>query len=377
MSTEVKQEGDFKLKAKKAPMKKLNNPTEVTKVDLTKHVNTEEPTKVVIPSTPIESPPVTKVEVIADVHENKEVVNTVIEEMSIEEIKEDNKPVAATQEVEYKSPERQLPENIEKLVSFMEETGGDITDFVRLNADYSNVNGEALLKEYYKKTRPHLDNEEIEFLMEDKFEFDEDLDEERDIKKKKLAFKEEVAKAKGYLEEVKSKYYSEIKLRPGVTQDQQKASDFFNRYNEEQQGVEKKHSKFKNDTRSLFTNEFKGFEFNVGEKSFRYNVPNSDTVAEKQSNISNLIGKFLNEDGEVKDLKGYHKAIYAADNADTIAKHFYEQGKSDGIKEIVAKSNNVSTEARKTAGGELFINGLRVKAISGVDSSKLTIKKRF
>lgn len=377
MSTEVKQEGDFKLKAKKAPMKKLNKPTEVTKVDLTKHVNTEEPTKVVIPSTPIESPPVTKVEVIADVPENKEVVNTVIEEMSIEEIKEDNKPVAATQEVEYKSPERQLPENIEKLVSFMEETGGDITDFVRLNADYSNVNGETLLKEYYKKTRPHLDNEEIEFLMEDKFEFDEDLDEERDIKKKKLAFKEEVAKAKGYLEEVKSKYYSEIKLRPGVTQDQQKASDFFNRYNEEQQGVEKKHSKFKNDTRSLFTNEFKGFEFNVGEKSFRYNVPNSDTVAEKQSNISNLIGKFLNEDGEVKDLKGYHKAIYAADNADTIAKHFYEQGKSDGIKEIVAKSNNVSTEARKTAGGELFINGLKVKAISGVDSSKLTIKKRF
>lgn len=377
MSTEVKQEGDFKLKAKKAPMKKLNKPTEVTKVDLTKHVNTEEPTKVVIPSTPIESPTVTKVEVIADVPENKEVVNTVIEEMSIEEIKEDNKPVAATQEVEYKSPERQLPENIEKLVSFMEETGGDITDFVRLNADYSNVNGETLLKEYYKKTRPHLDNEEIEFLMEDKFEFDEDLDEERDIKKKKLAFKEEVAKAKGYLEEVKSKYYSEIKLRPGVTQDQQKASDFFNRYNEEQQGVEKKHSKFKNDTRSLFTNEFKGFEFNVGEKSFRYNVPNSDTVAEKQSNISNLIGKFLNEDGEVKDLKGYHKAIYAADNADTIAKHFYEQGKSDGIKEIVAKSNNVSTEARKTAGGELFINGLKVKAISGVDSSKLTIKKRF
>ena len=377
MSTEVKQEGDFKLKAKKAPMKKLNKPTEVTKVDLTKHVNTEEPTKVVIPSTPIESPTVTKVEVIADVPENREVVNTVIEEMSIEEIKEDNKPVAAAQEVEHKSPERQLPENIEKLVSFIEETGGDITDFVRLNADYSNVNGEALLKEYYKKTRPHLDNEEIEFLMEDKFEFDEDLDEERDIKKKKLAFKEEVAKAKGYLEEVKSKYYSEIKLRPGVTQDQQKASDFFNRYNEEQQGVEKKHSKFKNDTRSLFTNEFKGFEFNVGEKSFRYNVPNSDTVAEKQSNISNLIGKFLNEDGEVKDLKGYHKAIYAADNADTIAKHFYEQGKSDGIKEIVAKSNNVSTEARKTAGGELFINGLKVKAISGVDSSKLTIKKRF
>ena len=370
MSTEVKQEGEFKLKPRTS-MKKLNKPTEVVKVDLATPVVQEEPVKIVIPAEP---ETIEELNNVIDIVETTEITTNVIEEMTVQEIEDGNRTIDAPIAAETKTQERQLPENIEKLVTFMEETGGDINDFVRLNSDYSSVNGEALLKEYYKKTRPHLDAEEIEFLMEDKFEFDEDLDEERDIRKKKLAFKEEVAKAKNYLEEVKSKYYSEIKLRPGVTQEQQKASDFFNRYNEEQQGLEDKHSKFKDDTKNLFSNEFKGFEFNVGEKSFRYNVQNSTATAEKQSSITNLVGKFLNKDGDVQDLKGYHKAIYAADNADAIAKHFYEQGKSDGIKEVVAKSNNVSTEARKTAGGELFINGLKVKAITGVDSSKLRIQ---
>ena len=370
MSTEVKQEGEFKLKPRTS-MKKLNKPTEVVKVDLATPVVQEEPIKIVIPAEP---ETIEELNNVIDIVETTEITTNVIEEMTVQEIEEGNRTIDAPITTEAKAQERQLPENIEKLVTFMEETGGDINDFVRLNSDYSSVNGEALLKEYYKKTRPHLDAEEIEFLMEDKFEFDEDLDEERDIRKKKLAFKEEVAKAKNYLEEVKSKYYSEIKLRPGVTQEQQRASDFFNRYNEEQQGLEDKHSKFKDDTKNLFSNEFKGFEFNVGEKSFRYNVQNSTATAEKQSSITNLVGKFLNKDGDVQDLKGYHKAIYAADNADAIAKHFYEQGKSDGIKEVVAKSNNVSTEARKTAGGELFINGLKVKAITGVDSSKLRIQ---
>jgi hypothetical protein len=258
----------------------------------------------------------------------------------------------------------------------MEETGGDINDYVRLNADYSNINNETLLKEYYKKTRPHLDNEEIEFLMEDNFEYDEELDEERDIRKKKLAFKEEVAKAKTFLDGLKSKYYEEIKLRPGVTQDQQKANDFFNRYKEEQQMVELQHSKFKQDTKSLFNPDFKGFDFNLGDKNFRYGVANKEAVADKQSSINNLVKKFLNDKGDVIDLKGYHKAIYAAENVDTIAKHFYEQGKADAIKEVVAKSNNISTEPRQTSSGEIFVNGLRVKAVNGVDTSKLRIQTR-
>jgi hypothetical protein len=271
-----------------------------------------------------------------------------------------------------------LPENIEKLVSFMEETGGTIEDYTRLNADYTNVDDTTLLKEYYKKSKPHLDLEEIDFIMEEKFDYDTDIDEEREVKRKKLAKKEEVAKAKNYLEDLKSKYYEEIKLRPGVTQDQQKAMDFFNRYNKEQQLAEKQHELFKQKTKDLFNDEFEGFDIKVGDKRFKYNIVNRDKVAENQSNITNLIGKFLDSDGNVTDAKGYHKAIYAAENVDRIAAHFYEQGKADAVKDVVNKSKNlVDTEGRKSQ-GDVFVGGFKVKAISGADSSKLKIKtKRF
>ena len=403
MSEEIKTEGEFKIK-KQTP-KKLNKVDQVTKVT----ISDSEPTSTV-------EPEVTKVfisnetettdaiqeqntnesmlgsegsqvglqEVVQGNEESKIVTGqeeevTVINEITEEEIRQETTNLAkeandAIRASEYSG--KPLPENIEKLISFMEETGGDINDYVRLNADYSNINNETLLKEYYKKTRPHLDNEEIEFLMEDNFEYDEELDEERDIRKKKLAFKEEVAKARTFLDGLKSKYYEEIKLRPGITQDQQKANDFFNRYNEEQQMVELQHSKFKDDTKNLFNQDFKGFDFNLGDKSFRYGVANKDVVADKQSNITNLVKKFLNDKGDVVDLKGYHKAMYAADNVDTIAKHFYEQGKADAIKEVVAKSNNISTEPRQTSSGELFVNGMRVKAVNGVDTSKLRIQQR-
>ena len=258
----------------------------------------------------------------------------------------------------------------------MEETGGTIEDYTRLNADYSNVDNTALLKEYYKKTKPHLNQEEINFVLEDNFSYDEDLDEERDIKKKKLAHKEEIAKARKFLEETKSKYYDEIKLRPGVTQEQQKAMDFFNRYNEEQKVVSQQHDAFKQNTNKFFTEEFKGFDFNLGEKKFRYGVSDANEVADKQSNLSNFVGKFLDDNGNVKDYKGYHKAIFTAQNADTIANHFYEQGKADAVKDVMAKSKNISNEARSTASGDIFIGGFKVKAISGADNSKLKIKSK-
>jgi hypothetical protein len=403
MSEQVKTEGEFKVK-KQTP-RKLNKVDQVTKVTIKESgpIATTEPevTKVFIPNETetkdavqeqstnesvlvSEGSQVGLQEVGQGNEESKIVTNqeeeiTVINEITEEEIQQEVTNLAQEVNDAVKASEysgKPLPENIEKLISFMEETGGDINDYVRLSADYSNVNNETLLKEYYKKTRPHLDNEEIEFLMEDNFEYDEELDEERDIRKKKLAFKEEVAKARTFLDGLKSKYYEEIKLRPGITQDQQKVNDFFNRYNEEQQMVELQHSKFKDDTKNLFNQDFKGFDFNLGEKSFRYGVANKDVVADKQSNITNLVKKFLNDKGDVVDLKGYHKAMYAADNVDTIAKHFYEQGKADAIKEVVAKSNNISTEPRQTSSGEIFVNGLRVKAINGTDTSKLKIQTR-
>ena len=382
---EVKQEGDFKIKKKPGRPRKLTKKDETLKVDLSKKEEDKKEENAVKEQTTNEVPVRNESPVSEEV--SKENVKETTEESTeekkeevtspIQEITEEEKVEEVVKEepvVEAKQPEVNLPENVEKLVKFMEETGGTLEDYVRLNADYSNVDDNTLLKEYYKQTKPHLDMEEINFLLEDNFSYDEEMDEERDIRKKKLARKEEIAKAKSFLEETKSKYYDEIKLRPGVTKDQQKAMDFFNRYNEEQKTVQAQHNRFKSNTKNFFNQEFKGFDFNVGEKKFRYGVSNTEDVANSQSDLTNLIGKFLDNKGEVKDFKGYHKAIYAAQNADTIANHFYEQGKADAVKDMMAKSKNISNEPRATSNGEVYINGMKVRAISGVDSSKLKIR---
>ena len=383
----VKQEGEFKIK-KKTPKKLTTPSSEPVKVNI-KEPLVEVPaevTKVVIPK--------------EDAIQIGETTKVLVEEPSGDSIKvgeqvqepvEDAKEFTPIKEVEVAKVEaevkealrdenvlgKQLPENIEKLVNFMEETGGTIEDYTRLNADYSSVDEKTLLKEYYKKNKPYLDNSDVELLLED-FDYDEDLDEDRDIRKKKLAFKEEVAKAKGFLEETKNKYYDEIKLRSNVNPDTQKAMDFFNRYNKQQEAATQQHERFQESTKQLFNDDFEGFDIKVGDKNYKYNIQNRDKVAENQSNINNLVGKFLDSDGNVSDTKGYHKAIYAADNVDKIASHFYEQGKADAVKEVLNKSKNLSDTKARSTQGDVFINGFKVKAISGTDSSKLRIKtKKF
>ena len=377
--SEVKQEGDFKIKSKKTSPKKLgdqsNEPIKVN-IDEVKEPVAEEVAKVVIPEVEesVVEEPVVVVNDTPDDTVKDGIIEIVDEEVQDEvEVLEEQFDNALTNNEETGA---KLPENIEKLVSFMEETGGSLEDYVRLNADYSSVDDKTLLKEYYKQTKPYLESDDVSLLLED-YDYDEDLDEERDIRKKKIAFKEEVAKAKGFLENTKSKYYDEIKLRPGVTQEQQKATEFFNRYQEDQKIAEQQHSDFKSKTNDYFTNEFKGFDFNVGKKKFRYGLQDPNKVAENQSSINNFVGKFLDESGNIKDTKGYHKAIYIASNADKIINHFYEQGRTDATKEIVNKSKNPSTEPRQTGSGE-FVNGIKVKSITGPDSSKLRIKtKKF
>ncbi len=382
MSEEVKEEGSFKIKKKPGRPKKLTKKGETIKVDLSKKeekvedaVQEQTTDEVLVRNEPKASEEVSKENIEETTEKPTEEekvipIQEITEEPKVEETKE---PVMETAP-EPAKPEINLPENVEKLVKFMEETGGTVEDYVRLNADYSSVDDNTLIREYYKQTKPHLDMEEVNFLLEDNFSFDEDVDEERDIKKKKLAFKEEIAKARKFLEDTKSKYYDEIKLRPGVTQDQQKATDFFNRYNEEQKIQKNQHDTFKSNTKNFFNQEFKGFDFNIGEKKFRYGVSDKESVASNQSDLTNLIGKFLDNKGEVKDYKGYHKAIFAAQNADTIANHFYEQGKADAVKDVMAKSKNINNEPRTTSTGDVYINGLKVKAISGVDSSKLKLR---
>ena len=382
----VKQEGDFKIKSKPKVKKFNDKKDEPIKVDLTKDVNVkiEEPIKVDLTKKPeqdaIQVGETKKVDVgeqagdgeIVDIGGDKPV-----EESSpiIEEIQEVGEKPLPKQEQIVQQPKIDLPDNVEKLVTFMKETGGTIEDYTRLNADYSNVDENTLLKEYYKNTKPHLSEDDLSFVMEENFSFDTDLDEERDIRRKKLAKKEEIAKAKKHLEDLKVKYYDEIKLRPSQNQDQQKAVDFFNRYNKDQELATQQHERFINDTNSLFSDDFKGFDFEVGEKKFRYGVKDPSSVAENQSNINNFVEKFLDTEGNVKDTKGYHKAMYAAQNVDRIVSHFYEQGKTDGIKNVMNNSKNPTVDApRQSASEGISIGGFKVRAIDGVDSSKLKIK---
>ncbi len=395
----VKQEGEFKIKKKKPKNLGNQGKDNLIKVDLTKPEAqgevTPEVTKVTIPKDALkeeddaiqigETETVDVGEQTGDstkvdkqIPESSKVIEeiTPIQEITEEEVKEITQDVAEAKRDE-KVLGKPLPENIEKLVSFMEETGGTVQDYVALNKDYSDYSPKDVLREYYTKAKPHLDQEEISFLMEDNFEFDEDVDEPRDIRKKKLAFKEEVANAKQFLESSKSKYYDEIKLRPGVTQEQQEAISFYDQYKQQQETATRLHGDFRDRTKKLFSNEFKGFDFNVGDKKFRYGIKDPSKVGETQVDVQNFVSKYTNEQGSLTDPAGYHKAMYAAMNADKIAHHFYEQGKADGVKDIIQTSKNPSQDGpRQVADGNVFINGLKVKAISGLDSTKLKIKRK-
>ena len=396
MAEAVKTEGEFKVKPRK--MKQLTETPETIKVDLSKKPEEQPETSdtIKVDLTKKEDDAVqvdTTDEGNATIEESKDEASSeevveevrateeepVIQEITEEEVQEQTENLQEqVNEAVQQSVEQNinLPENIEKVVNFMNETGGTLEDYVRLNADYSNIDNNTLLREYYLQSKPHLDSDDVSLLLED-FTWDEDIDDEKDIRKKKIAYKEEVAKAKGFLESLKNKYYDEIKLRPGVTQEQKKAVDFFNRYNEEQQIIQQRTDDFQNRTKGLFNQEFKGFDFKLGEKKFRYGLKDNSSVAETQSDLNNFVKKFLNEQGEVSDLTGYHKALYVANNPDRVINHFYEQGKADAIRELNAKSKNISNEPRQTQSGDVFINGLKVRAITGADSTKLKIKRKL
>ena len=384
---DVPQEGEFKMK--KRPKKLVQKKT-VNKVDLTKK---EEPKKeetinkvenVVETKTEEQKQPETEtttvIEEITPQQDEKQPEKSQEEVVVINEKKYDNVEENKTEPKQFEKPETKpeinLPENVEKLVSFMRETGGTVEDYVTLNKDYSQYDDTLLVREYYKKTRPHLSDDEVSFIMEDNFKYDEEVDEERFVKKQKLKYKEEVAKARTFLDTMKSKYYDEIKLRPSTTNEQQKAMDFFNRYNKEQSTLQDRRNKFVNDTKSYFQEKFEGFDFEVGDKKFRYKVSNSYELADKQSDISKFMNQFADENGNLSDMSGYHKAFYAARNADKLAQHFYEQGKADATRDIVQQSKNINQAPRSGEQGEVMPNGWRVKAITGVDSTKLRIKKR-
>ena len=335
-----------KIKVKKKPSMKKNQSEEIVKVDLNKTVEaTEDIIKV---DTSVEQP---------------------VEEQPIVEI---------TEEVKLPPPPKQpdLPENIQKVVEFMKDTGGDLNDYMNLNRDYDAYGDDDLLRTYYKDTKPHLDSEEINFLVEEDLDWDESMDGEKEVKRKKLALKEQVASAKNHLDGLKSKYYEDIKMGSKLSEEQQTAIQYFNESKENNQIHEQAKSAFLEKTEEVFNNEFKGFEYQVGDKRFRYNVGDAEKVKTTQSDINNFVGKFLNENREMENASGYHKGLFTAMNSDAIANHFYEQGKADALKNSIANSKNINMDPRQSHGGEIQ-SGIKVRVLGDNSSDfKFKIKKK-
>tara|TARA_R100001443_G_scaffold16590_2_gene26782 strand:+ start:3845 stop:4984 length:1140 start_codon:yes stop_codon:yes gene_type:complete len=356
-----------KLTVKKKAKKIFEQPKDnISKVDMSAE-----------PPAPLKSD-VTKVEI----PEVKEEVAEVKEKPAVlEEIKVQPE---ATKEVplETVKPKIDLPENIQKVVDFVNDTGGSLEDYVRLNKNYDDVDVDVILKEYYQNTKPHLDVEEISFMLEDKFSYDSDVDDEKEVKRKKLALKEQVAEARKHLDGLKSKYYDEINAGASLTDAQKEAIEFYNKYNKdsaEQAVVNESQTKiFKEKTNEVFNNEFKGFEYNVGDKRFRFNVNDVDSVKEQQSDLNNFVKKFLNEKNEITNAGEYHKSLFTASNADAIANHFYEQGKADALKNSIESSKNINMEPRQShEGDQKNPGGMTFKVLGdSVDDFKFKIKKR-
>ena len=383
------EDGKLKVKKKKPSMKSMEINDEPIKVDLSKP-KTEEKDEPVQESKTDEvdvQEQTTVSEKVGDEEEKvekQEIDEPVLEEITEEEKQEEEKVEEVRDEIKEAVETSQrtgddLPENIQKVVDFMNETGGDLNDYVKLNQDYNKLDDKQVLREYYNQTKPHLNSEEVDFLMKDRFDYDTEVDEEVDIKRKKLAFKEQVADAKTHLDGLRSKYYAEIKAGSKLNPEQQKAIDFFNRYNTENEQTEKELEKqrnvFNTKTNSVFNDKFKGFEYNVGDKKFRFNVKDVNQVKENQSDINNFVSKFVDKKSSLmENAEGYHKSLFTAMNSDAIANHFYQQGKADGVKESLERSKNIDMKPKEA--GVIDTSGVKVKVISGDSTDKLRFKIR-
>jgi hypothetical protein len=341
----------------------------------------EEPVEQPVEEAPVEEPVVEEAPVEAPVTEEapEEPVLMEITDEEVEEATEQLEEEVAEAIQESAKAGASLPENIQKVVDFMDETGGSLEDYVRLNTDYSSLNEDQLLREYYETKFSAYDREDIDFLLADKFSYDEDVDDEREIRLKKLERKQALSEAKNHLDGLKSKYYDEIKMGSRLNPEQQKAVEFFNRYNKESEEAakvaERQTSRFKQESEKVFSDKFEGFDYSVGDKKYRFKVKDAGQVKETQGDINNFIKKFLDEKGEMKDAKGYHKSLFTAMNADQVAQHFYEQGKADAVKDSMARTKNVDMNPRGTHEKVTTQNGWTIRAVNdGESTSKLKVK---
>ena len=368
-----------KLKVKKKMKKIKSNPEgDTATVDLKKPIEPKQDE--IKEDNPVDEGVVTELDNAEPTEKQEEVqpeVKAQEEAPAIEEVTEEavdpNQVDLEDAIVEAQETGKALPENIQKVVDFMEETGGTLEDYVKLNQDFTGYEDKALLREYYKNTKSHLNQDEVDFLIDEEFSYDEEIDEEKDIKRKKIALKEQVARAKSHLDGQKSKYYEEIKAGSRLTPEAQKAMDFFNRYNkQEEEGrkvADSQTNTFVNKTNQVFNDTFKGFEYKVGDKRYRVNVKNAGEVKKTQSDLNNFTKKFLDKNNMMSDAMGYHKSLFTAMNSDSIANHFYEQGRADALKQSVAKSKNINMDPRESMPANDNTSGPKFRVIDDSTSS--------
>jgi hypothetical protein len=275
----------------------------------------------------------------------------------------------------------ELPEDVSAFLKYKKETGRGINDFMKLQADYDAMSPDQVLREYYAATESDLDSEDIDYLMNEKFSYDEDLDDEAVAKQKNIAKKRELAKAKKYFNDLKETYKVPVESAAApVSQDELETYNAYKEYISQSQSVQEENQKryeyFQKKTGELFSDEFKGFEFNVGDQKMVFSPGDAKEVSKVQSDINNFISKYLDDNGMIADHVGYHKALSAALNPDKLAAYFYEKGKSDAVGDVTKKSKNIDMDVRSTPQQMSANQGFKIRAVESGSGSGLKIRKR-
>jgi hypothetical protein len=281
---------------------------------------------------------------------------------------------------EQREKNEELPEDVKGYFDYKKSTGRGIEDYVKLNRDFSSMDEDQLLSEYLLASGEATDSEDVEVLMDD-YSYDEDLDEERDIKKTKLAKKKAIAKAKNFFEEQKEMYKQPLESSTvGVSDEQMQEIEEYKRYLAEadtaQEEIKRKREWFTEKTDQVFQ-DFKGFDFKIGEDTFTFKPGETDRIKEQQMDYQGFVRKFIDKDtGMLSDAAGYHRALAVAMNPNKFASFFYEQGKSDATESVTRRMKNVDMTERKAPQVSNRKDGLQIKSISTPSSTGLKIESR-
>jgi hypothetical protein len=340
---------------------------------------------------------------VSDVNQNVSETSGTVEETIVEETKVDqdvtdlpeikdedvlsyikeryNKDISSVDEL-FSEQEKNnpLPDEVSKYLDFKKETGRGFEDFIKANKNYDNLEDDQILKEYYSLTESDLDSEDIEYLMEDKFGYDEEVDDDRDIKKKNISKKRELAIAKKYLSKLSETYKTPLESSGGsYSEEQLKEINAYKEYVQKAQteveSNKRKSEYFQKKTDEVFNSEFKGFEFKVGDKNVIYSSGDANEIKSKQVNVQSFINQYIGEDGLVNDAQGWHKALNAAMNPDKLAQYFYEQGKADAIGDVSKKSKNINMSLRQTPQSSPQ-KGFQARAVSTDSGRGLRIRSK-